>query len=303
MDALANIAGGNVIVKSLAKTRFQSSDTFPGYQSNNVVVNGPTCWCPKESQKNPNQWLQLDLGEVKTIHGFETQGHSSHGGHWCETIRFDTSIDCKKWSREGIFQANKGTDDIKNNKLKEEKYARYVRFYPQKCGGGDGGWGKLRVEVFWTEALNYVPEQKLNERKVNERKENNINNNDNDNMKQDDSNLPEFPGIVVTMSTELVRLRGGPYWTESYALLRRSSRASSSRIEGKKDNIVKPTLCVVDHTTDGGRWILISTYSSECRNHDLSGASLPKRTIGNDVIGGSCIMTSVNQFGKFKLLL
>ena len=159
MEQLANIASGNVLVRSLPTARFQSSGTCTGYKPCDVVLKGPKCWCPKESQKNQNQWLQLDFGEVKTVHGFETQGHGSHGGHWCQTIRFETSIDGTKWHNEGVFQANKGPTDIKNNKLKQEKYAKYVRFYPQKCGGGHGGWGKLRVEIFWTEALNFIPEQ------------------------------------------------------------------------------------------------------------------------------------------------
>ena len=148
MDQLANIAGGNVIVRSLAKVRFTTSGSCANYEPSNAVLNGPNCWCPKESQKNKNQWLQLDLGEVKTVHGFETQGHASYGGHWCRTLRFDTSIDGRTWNNQGVFRANKGTDDIKNNKLKNETFARYVRFYPQKCGGGHGGWGKLRVEVY-----------------------------------------------------------------------------------------------------------------------------------------------------------
>ena len=39
--------------------------------------------------------------------------------------------------------------------------------------------------------------------------------------------IPEPPGIVVNLSTELVQLRGGPYWSESYALLRPTLLATS----------------------------------------------------------------------------
>lgn len=269
----------------IAKSRFQSSGTFAGYSNNNIIINGPTCWCPKESQKNQNQWLQLDLGEVKTIHGFETQGHSSHGGHWCKTIRFDTSIDCKKWNREGIFQANVGTDDIKKNKLKEDKHARYVRFYPQKCGGGHGGWGKLRVEVFWTEPLNYIPEEKKNteekqergynagEEKIENAKEELIKKQTEGKENQNfEIHLPDPPPIVVTMCTELVRLRGGPYWSESYAILRSPSRVTSSGLPGQ------PKLTVVDHMTDGGRWILVGSFQSDRPNGIVN--RMPEITVG-----------------------
>ena len=280
-------AGGNTIIKSLAPMRFTASATYPNYKPSNAILKSEQCWCPAESQKNQKQYLQIDLGRVLTIQGFEMQGHSSHGGGWCKTIRFETSVrDPKVFQNQGIYPGNKGPDDIKNNKLtaKDPVLARYIRFYPQKCGGVKGGWGKLRVEIFWTEPENYLApindiikaqgetktkEDTKKDKEKKKEKEKEIN--------QDDlSGIPDLPATVVTLGTELVRLRGGPYWNESYALLRATKRALV-------DSTVTPipVLCTVDHVTDGGRWILVGSWQSDQVAKDSTPENvLPKRTVG-----------------------
>ena len=302
-------------MKTLAKVRFTASGTCDGdYAPSFAVLNGPNCWCPTKSHCKNKEWLQIDLGRVLTVQGFETQGHPSHGGHWCKTLRCETSIDGNTdWKNEGTFPANTNPNDVTNMKLKKERYARYVRFFPQQCGGGHGGWGKLRVEIFWTEPLNYVPPTTGEYKHTGETK----NNGDaaaaaaaaaarKDKSKtpkelRQELGLPEYPGTVVTLSTELVRLRGGPYWSESYALLRATGRAT---LEGSPGT---PLLCVVDHVTDGGRWILLGSWQSDCTRMDSTGRSLPKRVLGPVGHAGAGVdaadteklsfVTNVNQFG------
>ena len=301
---MENIAGGNVLVRNLAKVRFSASDTHQHYAPHDAILNGEKCWCPKENQKNKNQWLQIDMGRVLTVQGFEMQGHPSHGGHWCKKIRVTTSIDEKKWDEEGAFPGNQGPNDIKNNKLKKEKFARYIRFHPNQGpnGGKHGGWGKLRVEIFWTEPLDYIPphldthvdagETKTKTKGATKRGETEGKEGEQVKKTREEMDrelgIPEYPGTVVTLCTELLRLRGGPYWSESYAILRATRRATL------EDEPGRPTLCVVDHQTDGGRWILLGTWQSDSTRMDATGTSLPSRCAGSPF---DCV-TNVNQFGN-----
>ena len=308
---MENIAGGNVVVKTLAKVRFSASGTHQTYAPHDAVLNGEKCWCPKESQKNKNQWLQIDMGRVLTVQGFEMQGHPSYGGHWCKKVRVTTSIDQKKWEVEGAFPGNQGPNDVKNNKLKRGKNARYVRFYPMECGGKHGGWGKLRVEIFWTEPLDYIPplldagetkeRTKHGTTTKGETKKGETEGKEGEQVKKTreeinhELGIPEYPGTVVTLCTELLRLRGGPYWSESYAILRATPQAKFGPYSAL--GLGKPTLCVVDHRTDGGRWILLGVWQSEGgeAGHaqvDMTGTSLPSRCVGS-----RNIVTNVNQFG------
>ena len=204
----------------------------------------------------------MDLGERKLIHGLETQGHRDS---WCATLRIDLSTDNNTWFNDTIvYKANTNPHAIANIKLKKPRDARYLRVYPQSVGGKNntdqGGRGKLRLEVFWTEAA-YIETKHNNAHATQIRpilKKQNGNGNDRETTTNPDHvNLPEGPPTVVTLCTELVRLRGGPYWSESYALLRAPSRVTSSGQPGR------PHLCVVDHVTDGGRWILMGSYQSD----------------------------------------
>jgi hypothetical protein len=265
MEDFANIAGGNVCVTSLAKVRFSASSSAPNHAPSDAVLNGPNCWCPVRGDSNDvEHWLQIDLGRVLAVHGFETQGHNSENiAGWCTTIRFESSLNGQQWKNEGLFDANKGPQDVQNNKLKNgEINARYVRFYPKKCGGS--GDGKLRVEIFWTDPVNYVSPGEAKEAKeaqdAKEAKEAQAKKEAEKKLKEkEDLGIPDLPPVVVSLGTELVRLRGGPYWSESYARLRPTRRTSN-------DSSINPllitpsTLCVVDHVTDGGRWILVGSW-------------------------------------------
>ena len=289
MNSLENIAGGcNKIVNTLGMQHFKSSGTYYDaassgmYAARHAKLHNSKCWSARNSPKNTNQWLQIDLGTVVTIQGFATQGHgdelddniSSSRSSWCETIRFETSNDASSWFDHGTFQCNEGPNDVKSNKLSNACDARYVRFYPQQCGGYQKPWAKLRAEIFWTG--DYVlptfdveteEEKKQNDEDededdiiiVNKILDESTNPNANQvffhnkktsesweleeeeestqkeinqdaaaydkglvsrESKKDDEDdieliLPDPPGISVTMSTELVRLRGGPYWVSS----------------------------------------------------------------------------------------
>ena len=178
-----------------------------------------------------------------------------HHDAWCETVHVDLSEDKKNWFQDKVdYKANHDPDTVANIKLKAAREARYIRVYPFKVAGPIvSERGKLRLDIFWTEA-EFRPAKRGPETKEKEQ-----NKGKKIKMEQDNRapGLPEPPPCVVTMCTELVRLRGGPYWSESYALLRASSRAHPDGVPGD------PLLCVVDHATDGGRWVLIGSFQSD----------------------------------------
>jgi hypothetical protein len=220
-----NVAGGNVIVKNLSSHYFKASSHFAGrigrMYPHFAKLNGSKCWSP--SSHRSNQWLQVDLGGIRKVEGFETQGSSYGGKSWCTKIRFDTSNDEKSWTHLGVFNGNTSPNDIKNNKLTEPTSARYVRFYPIEWKNSRP---KLRVEIFWSGSSKMIETKTTGETRkmgtpppppplaMKGRTKEKV-------------KIPEPPGIVVNLSTELVQLRGGPYWSESYALLRPTLLATS----------------------------------------------------------------------------
>ena len=69
-------SSGNVIIKTLAQNRFSASSSSPGYKPHNVKLHGDKCWL-SATPGDKKQYLQIDLGERKLIHGLETQGKPS----------------------------------------------------------------------------------------------------------------------------------------------------------------------------------------------------------------------------------
>ena len=61
----------------------------------------------------------------------------------------------------------------------------------------------------------------------------------------------DLPVPSCSLTTELLRLRGGPYWTISYAWLRATPWARSVRYD-QRDADDEPKKFCVDHDTDGG---------------------------------------------------
>ena len=133
------------------------------------------------------------------------------------------SLDQETWKTVGTFEANKNANDVVNNKFSTPTRARYARFYPQETCRHQRA--KLRVEIFWSGSSAAPVEDEE------ERKESNDEEQTKDAQLDDGGSaihIPEPPGIAVTLSTELVRLRGGPYWSESYAWLRPTLLAKSN---------------------------------------------------------------------------
>ena len=73
---------------------------------------------------------------------------------------------------------------------------------------------------------------------------------------------PELPLPQCTLTTELLRLRGGPYHSLSYARLRVSERLRRGGGVLDASDAGSGAWLAVDHDCDGGRWICIGSFQT-----------------------------------------
>ncbi|XP_078352239.1 lactadherin-like [Oculina patagonica] len=110
-------------------------------------LNGETGWCQATSTIS-NDYLQVDMGAVRTICAVATQGKKN--GSYVTSYKLSLSTDGVNWNtyQEGntdkVFQANTDLNTIVQHTLNNAAQARYVRFYPvtrynHPC---------MRIEVF-----------------------------------------------------------------------------------------------------------------------------------------------------------
>ncbi|XP_078697438.1 uncharacterized protein LOC144925334 [Branchiostoma floridae x Branchiostoma belcheri] len=95
------------------------------------------------------EWLQVDLGEMKTVTGTIIQGRSNQP-QWVTSYKLQYSVDGRSWityassdGSEKVFQGNTDRNTPVTNLLDSPTDARYVRFLPQSWYR----WMSMRVEV------------------------------------------------------------------------------------------------------------------------------------------------------------
>ncbi|XP_019631178.1 PREDICTED: lactadherin-like [Branchiostoma belcheri] len=96
------------------------------------------------------EWLQVDLGEMKTVTGTIIQGRYHHDDHWVTSYKLQCSVDGLSWithassnGSEEVFPGNTDRSTPVTNLLDSPTDARYVRFLPQSWHGHMS----MRVEV------------------------------------------------------------------------------------------------------------------------------------------------------------
>ncbi|XP_078684919.1 lactadherin-like [Branchiostoma floridae x Branchiostoma belcheri] len=99
------------------------------------------------------EWLQVDLGEMKTVTGTIIQGRYGvlHNVYqWVTSYKLQYSVDGLSWityassdGSEEVFPGNTDRNTPVTNLLDSPTDARYVRFLPQSWHG----WMSMRVEV------------------------------------------------------------------------------------------------------------------------------------------------------------
>ncbi|XP_019623436.1 PREDICTED: lactadherin-like [Branchiostoma belcheri] len=96
------------------------------------------------------EWLQVDLGEMKTVTGTIIQGRHHHTNQWVTSYKLQYSADGLSWityassdGSEEVFPGNSNRYTPVTNLLDSPTDARYVRFLPQSWYGHMS----MRVEV------------------------------------------------------------------------------------------------------------------------------------------------------------
>ncbi|XP_019634978.1 PREDICTED: lactadherin-like [Branchiostoma belcheri] len=96
------------------------------------------------------EWLQVDLGEMKTVTGTIIQGRYHNYYQWVTSYKLQYSVDGHSWityaSSDGfeeVFPGNTDRNTPVTNLLDSPTDARYVRFLPQTWHN----WMSMRVEV------------------------------------------------------------------------------------------------------------------------------------------------------------
>ncbi|XP_078660004.1 uncharacterized protein LOC144904743 [Branchiostoma floridae x Branchiostoma belcheri] len=132
-----------------ASSFWTDSIGYEPYRGRLNGVAGRGAWAARTS--TIGQWLQVDLGEMKTVTGAIIQGrNANHQAHWVTSYKLQYSVDGVSWttyassdSSEQVFPGNTDRNTPVTNLLDSPKVARFVRFLPQSYDG----WMSMRVEV------------------------------------------------------------------------------------------------------------------------------------------------------------
>ncbi|XP_078665994.1 lactadherin-like [Branchiostoma floridae x Branchiostoma belcheri] len=123
------------------------SDGFEPYHCRLNGVAGVGAWAARTN--TIGEWLQVDLGEMKTVTGTIIQGRSS-ADQWVTSYKLQYSLDGLNWityassdGPEEVFPGNTDRNTPVTNLLDSPTDARYVRFLPQSWDD----WMSMRVEV------------------------------------------------------------------------------------------------------------------------------------------------------------
>ena len=106
-------------------------------------------WSSKKCDEN--QWVQIDLGEVKTIWGVCTQGRYN-SDQWVKSYGLLISSDGKNWDCVGEnIVANFDRDGLSEFLFDAPQLTRFVRFQPTSWHQ----WISMRADVLYGDAPDY----------------------------------------------------------------------------------------------------------------------------------------------------
>ncbi|XP_028519145.1 uncharacterized protein LOC110252934 [Exaiptasia diaphana] len=105
-------------------------------------------WAP-QTATDPNDYLQVDLGDVYVLCAIATQGATALDV-WCKSYKLSLSMDGSSWdmykenNKVKIFTGNVDKETVVKQKIAACPTAKIVRIYPVAYKG----WKQLRVEFF-----------------------------------------------------------------------------------------------------------------------------------------------------------
>ncbi|XP_078697599.1 lactadherin-like [Branchiostoma floridae x Branchiostoma belcheri] len=130
-----------------ASSWYTSGVGYEPYRGRWNGVAGVGAWAARTN--TIGEWLQVDLGEMKTVTGTIIQGRYDYD-QWVTSYKLQHSVDGLRWityassdGSEEVFQGNTDRNTPVTNLLDSPTDARYVRFLPQSWHGHMS----MRVEV------------------------------------------------------------------------------------------------------------------------------------------------------------
>ncbi|XP_078658315.1 uncharacterized protein LOC144903774 [Branchiostoma floridae x Branchiostoma belcheri] len=132
---------------AIADGQLTASSAQPGYEAFKARINGTRSW--HMAQLDTQQWLQVDLGQLKIVTGIQTQG--KWGGH-VKSYRLlfhgqDTTGNWTVYTQPGggqVLEGNSDGDSIVQHDLHVPMVTRYLRVNPVTW---PGVLPRLRMEV------------------------------------------------------------------------------------------------------------------------------------------------------------
>jgi len=137
------VADANIIPNG----KITSSSVYLRYYSYKGRLNGALGWCAY-SPYNRNDFIQVDIGAVRSICAVATQGKKN--GSYVTSYKLLLSSDGVSWTTyqeqnvDKIFQANSDLNTVVQHSLANAAQARYVRFYPVT----HNQYPCMRIEVY-----------------------------------------------------------------------------------------------------------------------------------------------------------
>ena len=137
------------LLAGLSDSQFSGSNFYNSMTSfEQSRLNGPNAWA--SAVVDSTQHLQADLGEMKIIAKFATQGTGHTSSEWVTSYKFGYSIDGVTYSmvKDGyldkVFTGNTDSDTVVEHTFDNVIVASYVRVYPRTWQGHIS----LRWEVY-----------------------------------------------------------------------------------------------------------------------------------------------------------
>ncbi|XP_031549731.1 venom prothrombin activator pseutarin-C non-catalytic subunit-like [Actinia tenebrosa] len=149
-DSPVGIADSSIIPDD----RFTASSYYDHrYVPMNARLNGADRgWRPRTAT-DPNDYLQIDLGEVYAICAVATQGSGSGRDKWTAEYKISTSLNQTSWTSitwkyktctSMLFPGNTDSNTVVKNALDYPVLVRFIRFIPTQYHN----WKALRIEVY-----------------------------------------------------------------------------------------------------------------------------------------------------------
>ncbi|XP_031548828.1 neuropilin-2-like [Actinia tenebrosa] len=155
-DSPVGIADSSIIPddRFTASSYYTRDASDTRYKPKEARLNGAMGWGPN-TKTDPNDYLQIDLGQVYAICAVATQGFGTNKSpnEWTTQYKISTSVNNGNWTTyktsnaDKLFPGNTDYNTVVKNVLDYPVLVRFIRFIPTDYST----WKALRVEAYGLE--------------------------------------------------------------------------------------------------------------------------------------------------------